>query len=164
MSEADALLALDDYASSALDDAGAAALEESLFDAVAEGPPPPALALREAIVFGVRDLVARGTWLDLCPTSNTQARIVPTIADHPLARLARAGVRVTLNTDDLTVSDLSLSDEYVRAVERIGLSVPELWAIDLAALDAAFCDDATRARLRDEFRAWGAGIPELHEG
>ncbi|MEW6224776.1 MAG: adenosine deaminase [Chloroflexota bacterium] len=109
----------------------------------------------------VRELVARGTWLDLCPTSNTQARVVPTLADHPLARLLRAGVRVTLSTDDLTVSDISLSDEYERAVTRIGVTVPELWAMDLASLDAAFCDEPARRRLRAAFTAWGAGIPEL---
>lgn len=112
----------------------------------------------------VRELIARGVWLDLCPTSNTQARIVPTMADHPLARLLRAGVRVTLNTDDLTVSDVSLSDEYVRAVEQIGVTVPELWAMDLAALDAAFCGEPTRDRLRTGFLAWAAGIPELGAG
>ena len=71
---------------------------------------------------------------------------------------------MTLNTDDLTVSDVSLSDEYVRAVEQIGVTVPELWAMDLAALDAAFCDDPTRDRLRAGFLAWGAGIPELGAG
>ncbi len=112
----------------------------------------------------VRDLVARGTWLDLCPTSNVQAGIVPTLADHPLARLLRAGVRVTLSTDDLTVSDISLSDEYERAVMRAGLTVPELWAVDVAAVDAAFCDEATRGRLRVELLAWGAGIPEVASG
>ena len=64
----------------------------------------------------VAELIRRGTWLDLCPTSNVQARIVPTLEDHPLLRLKRAGVPVTLNTDDLTVSDISLSDEYERAV------------------------------------------------
>ncbi|HEY5629377.1 MAG TPA: hypothetical protein VIR16_07705, partial [Candidatus Limnocylindrales bacterium] len=69
--------------------------------------------------------------------------------------------RVTLSTDDLTVSDVTLSEEYVRAVERIGLTLPELWAMDLAALDAAFCDAATRARLQAEFRAWAANVPEL---
>jgi adenosine deaminase len=112
----------------------------------------------------VRELVARGTWLDLCPTSNTQARIVPTLADHPLARLHRAGVRVTLSTDDLTVSDVTLSQEYERAVTVIGLTPEELWGIDLAALEAAFCDDTTRERLRGELLAWGAGIPELATG
>jgi adenosine deaminase len=112
----------------------------------------------------VNELIARRVWLDLCPTSNTQARIVPTLEDHPLARLLRAGVPVTLSTDDLTVSDLSLSDEYERAVSRIGVTLPELWSINLAALEAAFCDEATRTRLRTEFEAWGAGIPELHAG
>jgi adenosine deaminase len=109
----------------------------------------------------VSDLVARGVWLDLCPTSNAQASIVESIAAHPLRRLLHAGVRVTLSTDDLTVSDVTLSEEYARAVELIGVTLPELWSIDLAALDAAFCDEATRDRLRGEFLAWGAGIPEL---
>ena len=34
--------------------------------------------------------------------------------------------------------------------------------MDLAALDAAFCGPAVRDRLRAEFLAWGAAIPELH--
>ena len=130
-----------------------------------------ALALRpERIAHGplaiedpdlVRQLVERGTWLDLCPTSNVQARIVPSFAEHPLRRLLHAGVRVTLSTDDRTVSDVSLSDEFERAVTRIGVTLPELWAINLAAIDAAFCDDATRDRLRAAMAAWGTGIPEL---
>jgi len=109
----------------------------------------------------VRELIARGVWLDLCPTSNAQASIVASIEGHPLRRLLHAGVSVTLSTDDLTVSDVTLSDEYVRAVERIGVTLPELWALDLAALEAAFCDEPTRDRLRAAFRAWGDGIPEL---
>jgi adenosine deaminase len=109
----------------------------------------------------VRELIDRGTWLDLCPTSNTQANITRTIADHPLRRLLHAGVRVTLNTDDLTVSDVSLSDEYERAVGQIGVTLPELWDLDLAAIEAAFCDDDTRETLRESFIAWGAGVPEL---
>lgn len=119
----------------------------------------PGVADDPALLEEVR---ARDVVLDLCPTSNTQAAIVARFEDHPLVRLHRAGVRVTLNTDDLTVSDIALSDEYVRAVERLGLTLPELWTMDLLALDAAFCDPATRARLRSDFEAWGAAIPELH--
>ncbi len=109
----------------------------------------------------VAELADRGVTLDLCPTSNVQAAIVPTLEAHPLARLHRAGVPVTLSTDDLTVSDISLSAEYGRAVERIGLSLPELWAIDRRALDVAFADDATLKRLATEFDTWAAEIPEL---
>lgn len=104
----------------------------------------------------VDDLSSRGVALDLCPTSNVQAAIVPTVAEHPLARLHRAGVRVTLSTDDTTVSDISLSEEYLRALERIGLTVQELWAIDRLALDVAFADEATLIPLRSSFDEWGA--------
>jgi len=109
------------------------------------------------------ELIARGITLDLCPTSNWQAGIVPSIALHPLARLHRAGVAVTLNTDDTTVSDITLSEEYRNAVETIGLTLPELWAIDRRALDVAFADEATLTPLRTAFERWGEGIPELHD-
>ena len=137
---------------------GAAQVRRSLAlnpERIAHGP----LAIDDPAL--VAELIARGTWLDLCPTSNVQASIVPTVEAHPLRRLLHAGVRVTLNTDDLTVSDITLTEEYTRAVERIGLTLPELWAMDLAALDAAFCEAPVRARLRVEFEAWGARIPEF---
>jgi adenosine deaminase len=107
------------------------------------------------------ELIARGVTLDLCPTSNRQAGIVPSIEAHPLARLHRAGVPVTLSTDDTTVSDITLSEEYLRAVEAIGLTVPELWAIDRRALDVAFADEIDLTPLRGAFDEWAAPIPEL---
>jgi adenosine deaminase len=111
-----------------------------------------------------RELIARHVTLDLCPTSNVQAGIVPSVADHPLAQLHRAGVPVTLSTDDLTVSGVTLSEEYARAVTDIGLTLDELWAIDRHAVDVAFADDDTRARLRATFEAWGEGQPALRSG
>jgi adenosine deaminase len=109
----------------------------------------------------VADLAARRVTLDLCPTSNVQAGIVPSLAEHALVRLHRAGAPVTLSTDDTTVSDVSLTEEYGRAVAEIELTVPELWAIDRFALDVAFADEATLAPLRAEFDRWASRIPEL---
>jgi len=101
-----------------------------------------------------RELIVRGVTLDLCPTSNVQAGIVPSIGDHPIARLHRLGVPVTLSTDDTTVSDISLSEEYARAIGRIGLSLGELWAIDRHALDVAFAAPADLAPARAAFDAF----------
>ena len=109
----------------------------------------------------VDELRARGVCLDLCPTSNVQAGIVPSLAEHALVRLHRAGAPVTLSTDDTTVSDVSLTEEYARAVAEIGLTPLELWAIDRFALDVAFAEEAALAPLKREFDSWAAGIPEL---
>lgn len=109
----------------------------------------------------VDELIAKEVWLDLCLTSNYQANIVPTMESHPFRRLMHAGVKVTLNTDDLTVSDISLSEEYARAVEHLGVTLPELWAVNTAAIEAAFCGEPTKEDLRESFLAWGSGIPEI---
>lgn len=111
----------------------------------------------------IAELITRDVTLDLCPTSNIQAAIMPRFAAHPLARLHRAGVPVTLSTDDRTVSDLTLIREYARVVGILGLTLPELWAIDRHALEVAFLhhDEALRARLLAEFDAFAATEPRL---
>jgi adenosine deaminase len=110
------------------------------------------------------ELIARGVALDLAPTSNVQAGIVPSLEDHPLATLHRRGVRVTLSTDDLTVSDTSLTHEYERAIARCGLTLGELWRVDRGALDVAFAEGAVLEPLRTQFDRWAAGEPALDGG
>jgi len=104
------------------------------------------------------ELIARGVTLDLCPTSNVQAAIVPTLADHPLPYLARYGVPVTLSTDDRTVSGLTLITEYERAHKVLGLTTEEMWRINLRALRVAFLqhDESLRNTLLAEFDAFAA--------
>lgn len=111
----------------------------------------------------VAELIERGVTLDLCPTSNVQAGTVATFADHPLVALLRSGVPVTINTDDTTISDVTLSEEWLSCIGELGLTLPELWACNLHALDAAFVDEPTRALLRAQFNAWARRIPELHQ-
>ena len=101
------------------------------------------------------ELTARDVTLDLCPSSNWQAGIVPSVASHPLARLHRMGVPVTLSTDDTTVSDITLTREYENALTQIGLTMDELWTIDQHALDVAFADPADLEPVRAVFAAWG---------
>ena len=59
------------------------------------------------------------------------------------------------------MSDITLSEEYRRAVEEIGLTLPELWAINRHALDVAFADEADLAPVRAAFDAWAGDVPEL---
>lgn len=109
----------------------------------------------------VAALIAGGITLDLCPTSNVQAGTVATFADHPLPTLLRMGVPITINTDDTTISDITLSEEWMSCIDQLGLTLPELWRCNVHALRVAFVDEPTRTRLLDEFAAWAAWVPEL---
>jgi len=110
------------------------------------------------------ELASRRVTLDVCPTSNVQASIFPTLTDFPLRILLDAGVPVTLSTDDRTVSDLTLVREYERAHALMGVSVAELWRMNMHALRVAFLhdDEALRTRLIGEFESFAAGEPLLN--
>ena len=109
------------------------------------------------------ELIARGVVLDLCPSSNVQAAIVSGYGDFPILALHRLGVRVTLNTDDLVVSDLTLSEEYGRVRRRLGASVTELLEIAHAGYQAAFAPDPLREALLQRFDTWRLARLSSHE-
>lgn len=100
------------------------------------------------------ELAARNVSLDLCPTSNTQAAIVAGYGDFPIAELRRRGVPVTLNTDDLTVSDITLAEEYLHVHRRLGLPISDLIALARSGYEFAFVEHETKTRLRNTFESW----------
>lgn len=98
----------------------------------------------------VRDLAERAVTLEVCPGSNVALGVVPSWAAHPIARLADAGVRVTVSTDDPPFFHTSLSYEYQRLADAFGWAEAEFRQMNLWAVDAAFCDEMTKTRLRKE--------------
>jgi adenosine deaminase len=131
-----------------------AAAEAGLSLTAHAGEVPGAQHVREVLAFGVTriahgvtaaddaDLQAAlrdaDVTLDLCPTSNVQAGIVASLAEHPLARLHRAGVSVTLSTDDRTVTGIGLSEEYNRVCAALRLEPHEVGGIAINAFRRAF--------------------------
>ncbi len=110
-------------------------------------------------------LRARDVTLDLCPTSNVQAGIVADLASHPLAALHRAGVSVTLSTDDRTVSGTTLTDEMARTAGALLLTRTELAAIAVNGFRRAFgprvvLEPMTRA-AEAAWSAWAAEAPDI---
>ena len=99
----------------------------------------------------VRDLADRGITLEVCPGSNIALGLYPGWAAHPIARLADAGVRVTVSTDDPPFFHTTMRREYDRLAETFGWGDTEFARINRWAAEAAFCDPATRDRLLKEF-------------
>lgn len=101
-----------------------------------------------------------GITLEMCPTSNEQTHAVPSYAQHPLKRYLDSGVRVTINTDSRLISGVTLTDEYVRAINELGLSIPDICRCVMNACEASFLPFAERTALTARVRAdlerdWG---------
>ena len=95
-----------------------------------------------------------GTVFEVCVTSNHQSGVITSLRKHPLPKMIDAGLITTINTDDPSISRISLSEEFQMAHERLGISMEGLKAQTMNAINAAFVSDIEKERLVKEFRKW----------
>jgi adenosine deaminase len=95
----------------------------------------------------VAELAARGTVLEVCPTSNVSLGLFPSYEDHPLGALQEAGVRVTLGSDDPPYFGCSIGSEYAVAHQHHGFDEEQLRDITRIAVEASFAEDAVKEDL-----------------
>jgi adenosine deaminase len=95
----------------------------------------------------VRRLAGSGVVLEVNPGSNIALGLYPDWAHHPVAALDAAGVRVTISTDDPPYFRTSMSNEYARLAEAFGWGPETFRRLNRVAMQAAFCDEATRAAM-----------------
>lgn len=92
-------------------------------------------------------LALTGVPLEVCPTSNLRTNVVTDPAEHPVAALLRAGVTVTLGTDDPGMFDTHLCREYEYVADVARLGVDGLAEIARAGARASFAPDDIRSNL-----------------
>jgi adenosine deaminase len=76
--------------------------------------------------------------LEMCPTSNVQTGAAPSIALHPLRLLRQLSFRVTVNTDNRLMSQVTLSSEFHRLVEEFGYGWSDVEWLTTNAMKSAF--------------------------
>lgn len=127
----------------------------------ADGPESVRAALRMGacrIGHGVRagedaelleELLERHIPLEMCPSSNVQTKAVPSLGEHPVLAFLRQGLAVTVNTDNMTVSDTTIDREFRLLREELGMTPEERKVLLLNAAEAAFLTEEERWRLKD---------------
>ena len=94
-------------------------------------------------------LAERGIVLEVCPGSNVFLGVYPTLKAHPIERLRERGVKVTVSTDDPPFFRTTMTREYEGLAKTFGYDDEIFAELTSTALDAAFCDAATKARLKE---------------
>ena len=67
-------------------------------------------------------LIQKQIPLEVCPTSNVQTQAVPSLLSHPVLTLLEQGLFVTVNTDNMTVSNTNLPQEYKLLANQLGMT------------------------------------------
>ncbi len=100
----------------------------------------------------LRLLAERRICCDMALTSNECLKVVTSVAEHPLPRFLEAGVPVTLSTDDPPFFATDLLREWSRAREEMGLSLRQLWDMNLNGLRFGLAETSVRRKLFLEFQ------------
>ena len=94
----------------------------------------------------------RGSVFEICITSNYQTGVVPELKQHPFKRMLDAGLDVTLDTDDPSISQITLTSEYELVTQQLGVDLPTLKGRILAAAQAAFLPEPEHGKMVAQLR------------
>ena len=94
--------------------------------------------------------VEEGTILEMCPTSNIQTNAVDEWENYPLLDFLEKGIKCCINTDNRTVSDTSLTKEYLLLAEQFGINYATMKLLNLNGLSGAFATADVKGNLSTE--------------
>ncbi|WP_299937512.1 adenosine deaminase [uncultured Pelagimonas sp.] len=93
-------------------------------------------------------LIERDITLEVCPGSNVFLGVYDALDQHPIEKLRDRGVKVTVSTDDPPFFHTTMRKEYAALVGVFGWDEEIFDQIDKNAVDAAFCNADTKAKIR----------------
>ena len=95
----------------------------------------------------VKEVIQNGIILEVCPTSNVQTKAVKSYADHPIKKLYEKGVLITINTDNNTVSNITLSKEYELLEKYFNFTKKDFYTFNKNAVNASFISNEEKEEL-----------------
>ena len=91
--------------------------------------------------------------LEICPTSNVQTNVIDKIENHPIDKIYKYGVSLSVNTDARTISNVSLSSEYKLLNQKFNWDLSYFKKCNLEAIKHAFASIEVKKRVIDLINA-----------
>ncbi|WP_430603104.1 adenosine deaminase [Enterococcus sp. DIV0724b] len=95
-------------------------------------------------------LQERDTLIEMCPTSNFQTKTVTHLADYPFKTFLDNGIKICINTDNRTVSDTTLTDEFMKLHEWYGITYADMEQLNHNAVAGAFISENEKQILHEQ--------------
>ena len=93
-----------------------------------------------------------GVLLEVCPTSNVQTNAIDTYENHPLKQLYENNIKVCINTDNKTVSNISLTEEYIKLYNTFNFKIEDFHKMNENAINNAFLTENEKIELLNRLK------------
>ncbi len=88
--------------------------------------------------------------LEVCPNSNLDTNNASDYSHHPIKKIYDMGVKVSVNTDNRLVSNITLTEEYKSLMNFLGFTIDDLYQMNINAIDYAFLSQEEKLELKDK--------------
>lgn len=92
------------------------------------------------------------TLLEVCPTSNVQTNSIDEYINHPIKKFYDMGINVCINTDNKTISRVTLNDEYEKLANTFGFTLEDFKKMNINAINSAFLTDVEKLELINKIK------------
>lgn len=93
--------------------------------------------------------------LELCVVSNVKTRVCESVESHPIKRYYEEGLMVTVNSDDPTMFNTSLTHEYMILAQKLKFSIQDIRQLTLNGIKASFMSEKEKESMKIQFdREW----------
>lgn len=92
-------------------------------------------------------LIKQNILLELCPTSNIQTDAVSTYNRHPVKKMYNDKMSLSINTDNSTVSNVSITDEYIKLYKTFNFTIADFKKMNEMAINHAFISEKEKEEL-----------------
>lgn len=89
--------------------------------------------------------------LEMCVISNLKTGVCKSIETHPIKDYFQRGLLVTVNSDDPTMFNTSMTQEYSTLVEKLDFSLSELKLLSINAIRASFMSERDKELMKSYF-------------
>lgn len=92
--------------------------------------------------------------LEICPTSNVQTNVVSSMNVHPIKYFFDNGIRVSVNTDNRTVSNTCLTNEYEKLIKDLNFDIRDIIKMNLYAIEDSFLSSEEKVYLKEKYKSY----------
>lgn len=88
---------------------------------------------------------------EVCPTSNIDTKIYKKYSEHTIKKMYENKLNVTINTDNRTVSNITLTKEYEKLINTFKFTLEDLKIMNINAINASFISNIDKEKLKQEY-------------
>lgn len=102
----------------------------------------------------IQEIKENNILLEVCPNSNIDKGQVLDYEHHPIKKLYDAGVKVCINTNNMTVLNININEEYENLLNTFGFTLDDFKKMNMNAIDGSFINEVEKKELKEKIMSY----------